>query len=204
MVLLWSLLGFLAGSIPFAFLIGKLLFHIDIRSYGDGNPGATNLWKARGFGWGAIAYIFDFLKGALPVGLCFYLFHITDWGIVPVALAPVAGHAFSPFLKFHGGKAIATTYGIWAGLTIWEVPLMLVLSTYLFSAFQKIHSWIQVITMLSLLGFILIRFTNQPSLYPFIAVWAGNFAIIVIRHFSELRCWPQPQPWILKLRKRNQ
>jgi glycerol-3-phosphate acyltransferase PlsY len=204
MVILWSVMGFFLGSIPFALLIGKLVFKIDIRNYGDGNPGATNLWKAKSLGWGAVAYIFDFLKGALPAWLCFNVFNITDWGIIPVALAPVAGHAFSPFLKFRGGKAIATTYGMWAGLTLWEVPVFLALSTFFFSAFQKVHSWIQVVVMLSLLGFILLRFPGQPSFYPFVAIWMANFIIILIKHSDELHCWPQPQPWILKIRKKHQ
>lgn len=204
MVILWSLAGFFVGSIPFALLIGKLLFKTDIRKYGDGNPGSTNLWKARGFGWAAVAYFFDFAKGALPAGICYYLLHITDWSIVPIALAPIAGHAFSPFLKFRGGKAIATTYGVWAGLTVWEVPVFLALSTFFFSAFQKVHSWIQVIVMISLLIFILIRFPGEIVFYPFIAIWIFNLLIIVIKHSNELHCWPQLQPWIFKLRKKHQ
>jgi acyl phosphate:glycerol-3-phosphate acyltransferase len=203
-VIIWSLAGFFVGSIPFALIIGKLVFKIDIRNYGDGNPGATNLWKAKSFGWGAFAYFFDFFKGALPAGICFYLLNITDWGIVPIALAPIAGHAFSPFLRFNGGKAIATTYGVWAGLTFWEVPVFLALSTFFFSAFQKVHSWIQFIVMVSLLGFILLRFPGQSFFYPFIAIWMGNFMIIVIKHAGELHCRPEPQPWILKLRKKHQ
>lgn len=204
MVIFWSLLGFFVGSIPFALLIGKTVFKIDIRNYGDGNPGATNLWKAKSFGWGAVAYLFDFIKGAIPAGLCFYFFNITDWGILPVALAPIAGHAFSPFLRFNGGKAIATTYGVWAGLTIWEVPVFLVIATFFFSAIQKVHSWIQVSVMLSLLVFILLRFAGQPFFYPFIAICMGNFIIILIKHSAELHCWPQAQPWILRLRKKHQ
>ena len=203
MVILWSLAGFFVGSIPFALLIGKLLFKIDIRKYGDGNPGATNLGKAKGFVWVVVAGFFDFLKGAIPAGVCYYLLDITDWGIVPIALAPIAGHAFSPFLKFKGGKAIAATYGVWAGLTIWEVPVFLALSTFFFSVFQKVHSWIQVIVMMSLLVFILIRFPGEPALYPFIAIWTFNFLIIVVKHSNELHCWPQPQPWIYKLRKKH-
>lgn len=202
-VIFWTLLGFLLGSVPFALLIGKLCFKIDIRNYGDGNPGATNLWKAKGFGWGVLAYIFDFFKGAVPAGLCLYIFNITDWGIVPIALAPIAGHAFSPFLRFNGGKAIATSYGVWAGLTIWEAPVFLAVITYFFSIFQKVHSWIQVATMLAFLVFLLLRFQGQPIYYPFMCIWLGNLLIIVIKHINELHCWPQLQPWILKLWKKR-
>ena len=203
MVIFWTLIGFFIGSIPFALVIGKLLFGIDIRKYGDGNPGATNLWKAKNVGWAAVAAFLDFSKGVIPVAICFYLFEIRDWGIVPIALGPIAGHAFSPFLKFRGGKAIAATYGVWGGLTLWEAPLFMALTTFLFSAFQKIHSWIQVIVMLSLFGFILIRFPAHACFYQFIAIWMGNSLIIVIKHSDELHCWPQLQPRIMNLRKRH-
>jgi len=198
-----TVLGFLLGSIPFAVLIGKLFLNIDIRNYGDGNPGSTNLWKATNFGWGALAYIFDFLKGTIPAALGFFLFDIQDFGIVPVALAPIAGHAFSPLLRFRGGKAIAATYGVWAGLTVWEVPIFLAATTLLVSIFQKVHSWTQILVSLASLVFLLVRFQHEPYLYPFIGVWLGNFIIISIKHASELRCLPQGQPWMLKVRGKS-
>ncbi len=105
-ILLWTALGFLSGSLPFSVWLGKLLTRSDIRRYGDGNPGATNAWRAGGWQIGVPALLLDFLKRALPVGLARFWAGVDGWGLIPIALAPVLGHAFSPFLRFRGGKAI--------------------------------------------------------------------------------------------------
>ena len=65
-----------------------------------------------------LAMALDISKGALPVGLAYQQWGIQDWRIIPITLAPVAGHAFSPFLGGKGGKALATAFGVWIGLAI--------------------------------------------------------------------------------------
>jgi len=97
----------------------------DIRQYGDGNPGAFNVFCAGGKGWGWLAILLDGLKGAIPVGLANYWIGLEGWPLVVVAIAPILGHAYSPFLKFRGGKALAVTFGVWTGLTLWLVPTIL-------------------------------------------------------------------------------
>jgi len=119
---LWSLLGFLLGSVPFSYWSGRLLLKTDVRQYGDGNPGGANAWKAGGWRIGLVAIFLDIAKGLLPVVLA-RRYGVADWGLVPIALAPVLGHAFTPFLGFHGGKALAATGGVWLGLIGVEAPL---------------------------------------------------------------------------------
>jgi glycerol-3-phosphate acyltransferase PlsY len=126
----WFLVGFIAGSIPFSLWVGKIAIHTDIRTVGDGNPGGTNVWKAGGRFWAILAVLLDGFKGAIPVGLAYYVYKINGWMLIPVALAPLLGHMFSPFLKFHGGKGLATTFGIWLGLTSWLGPTALGLSFF--------------------------------------------------------------------------
>ena len=123
--LLWIAFAFFCGSLPFSVWLGKIALRKDIRQYGDANPGAANVFRAGSKGWGAIAILLDILKGAIPVGLANYGAGITDWSLALIAIAPVAGHAFSPFLRFKGGKAIAVSLGIWCGLTLYQVPLVL-------------------------------------------------------------------------------
>lgn len=103
--------GFLAGGIPFSLIVGKLFARVDIRTVADGNPGATNVIRAAGWKAGVPAIILDISKGYLPVALARH-YGLADWALVPVALAPILGHAFSPFLKFHGGKALGATGGV--------------------------------------------------------------------------------------------
>ncbi|MDZ7339070.1 MAG: glycerol-3-phosphate acyltransferase [candidate division KSB1 bacterium] len=127
--ILWTALGFLSGSLMFSYWLGRLVGK-DVRTVGDGNPGAANAIKAAGPLIGVTGGVLDFLKGAIPVGAAVgppWTHGTTSWNwhLVPIAVAPVLGHLFSPWLAGHGGKGIAVTFGVWAGLTGWEVPSVL-------------------------------------------------------------------------------
>lgn len=196
--ILWTLVGFAAGSIPFSLWLGRLALRRDIRDYGDGNPGAANAWRAGTWRVGVPAVLLDFLKGALPVSLACYRFGVAGWALVPVALAPVLGHAFSPFLRGHGGKAVATTFGVWTGLTLWEGPTVLGLSVALFGRLQTVDGWTVMVGMLSLLGWWLLRGITGPLL----AVWCGNVAVLAWKHRRELQGPPQLRPWLQRLLQR--
>ena len=100
----YTILAFFLGSLPFSIWIGRVTTEKDIRKYGDHNPGATNVLRAGSRGGFLLAMILDICKGAVPVGLAYQQWGIQDWRIVPITLAPVAGHAFSPFLGGKGGK----------------------------------------------------------------------------------------------------
>ncbi len=181
--LLWALIGFLLGSIPFSVYLGKLLAHRDITKYGDGNPGAINAWKAGGYKIGISALWLDFLKGAIPVGIAHFVFKIEGIGLVFVSLAPVMGHAFSPFLKFCGGKSIAVTFGIWTGLTLWAGPTILGLSLGIFYLLKIADAWTVIFSMFVLAVYILLRQNNVFI----IAIWIFNLLILVWKHRYELR-----------------
>lgn len=124
-VILWTILAALCGSLPLAYWIGRSALGVDIRHYGDGNPGAMNVWRAGGRGWFVIALLLEFLKGAIPIWLARAWGGLEGWSLLPPVLAAPLGHAFSPFLGFRGGKAIAVTFGVWSGWTLWQVPLLL-------------------------------------------------------------------------------
>ena len=106
--------SYLVGALPTGYLLVKWTRHLDVRTVGSGNVGATNVTRAAGKGWGLIVLLLDIAKGALAtVGLA-------RWG-VPAAtpavqlacgLAAVLGHNFPVFLKFRGGKGVATTLGV--------------------------------------------------------------------------------------------
>lgn len=119
----FSILGFVLGSVPFSLLLARLHGE-DISKIADGNPGATNAWRAGGPKIGIPALLLDFLKGAFPVYLAVSS-GLLGWSLVPVILSPPLGHAFSPWLRFRGGKSVAVTFGVWAGVTTWLVPTVL-------------------------------------------------------------------------------
>jgi acyl phosphate:glycerol-3-phosphate acyltransferase len=179
--IIWTAASFLAGSIPFSVVLGKLFSAGDIRSVGDGNPGAANAWKAGGARVGVPALLLDFLKGALPVGLALH-YGAAGYALAAVALAPVAGHAFSPFLRFRGGKAVAVTVGVWTGLTLWEGPVFLGFLFVLLYLFQENDAWSVIIALAALLGLLLYRWFVPEMLL----IWAGNISIVTFKHFADL------------------
>ena len=204
-VLLWTAIGFASGSLPFSIWLGRRLLRKDITQFGDANPGATNVLRAGGKKAGALALLLDTLKALIPVGLAYYWVGITDWGLVPVALAPIVGHAFSPFLGFKGGKAVATTLGTWMALTVWEGPTVGGLLVLLFTKLFGANGWAVVFAMIGMLIYFVVTpealngFGVRPPLPILVAIWAGNFLILVIKHRGDLSHPPRlkqrtPQP----------
>ena len=121
-VMVWSvwLLGaYLVGAIPFGFLIGKMR-GVDVRMVGSKNIGATNVYRTVGKKWGFLAFFCDFFKGFVPVVLAQ---RFGGDGHLPLAvgLMTVVGHMFTCFMKFKGGKGIATGFGMLVGLLPWLV-----------------------------------------------------------------------------------
>ncbi|MFN4179573.1 MAG: glycerol-3-phosphate acyltransferase [Armatimonadota bacterium] len=197
-VLFWTIVGFFSGSLPFSFWLGWLVARVDIRRYGDGNPGATNAWRVGGWRVGVPALLLDYLKGMMPVAIARFWNGVDGWGLVPVALAPVLGHAFSPFLRFQGGKAIASTFGIWGGLTFWVGPTVMGLTMTLAFAINKTDAWSAILGMVFLGVYLMLSNTTEPLL----VVWAGNLAIVIWKHRYDLRTPPQFRPWLQRLLRR--
>jgi len=196
----WSIIGFFAGSFPFSVWLGNLIIRTDIRQFGDHNPGSMNAWKGGGPKLGIPALILDYLKGAIPVYMAAYIFSISDWPLVPVSLAPVCGHAFSPFLKFRGGRGIAVTFGIWSGLTLWEGPTILGAFLAIFLLFQADDRWTFILGMLGLLGYLL---WQETASYVYV-IWSVNLLVFCIMSRRDLGTLPRPRRWVFKiLRRRN-
>jgi glycerol-3-phosphate acyltransferase PlsY len=193
--LLWIAFAFFCGSLPFSVWLGKTALRTDIRQFGDANPGAANVFRAGSKGWGAVAILLDILKGALPVGLANYGAHITDWSLALIAIAPIAGHAFSPFLRFKGGKAIAVSLGIWCGLTLYQVPLVLGLILGILIALFTNNGWSTVLGFASLSVYLLIIAAPLWML----GVWLGNVIIIVWKHRADLKQSTTFRPWVKHL-----
>ena len=130
--------SYLIGSIPFGLLIGKIN-KIDIRDHGSGNIGATNVLRTLGKKWGYCCFLLDFLKGFTPV-MCFKMIimnsdapdTVKSYAIPLLVFATVGGHVFSLFLKFKGGKGIATSAGAIMALAPYPVLVVLVIWILLF------------------------------------------------------------------------
>lgn len=188
---LWTVAAFLIGSLPFSVWVGRRVLHKDITQYGDANPGATNVMRAGSKTAGVLALALDLLKGCIPVSLAYYAAGFTDWRITPIALAPIAGHAFSPLLHWRGGKAMATTLGVWMALTVWEGPLIGGLLLWLFSWLVGANGWAVLFMFLCMLPILLVlppgwHLLGQP-LAPALtaAIWVGNLVIVAYKYRAD-------------------
>lgn len=117
-ILLAVLASYLLGSIPTAYIAGRLLRGIDIRTQGSGNVGATNVFRVLGPKPGAAVLAIDMAKGALAVTAVPALFGLVPnhWDTLACGLVAVLGHDFTVFLRFKGGKGVATSCGVFLGL----------------------------------------------------------------------------------------
>jgi len=181
-------LQFLSGSIMYSYILAKIN-NVDLKKIRDGNPGSSNLWRAKGFKWGVLALGLDYFKGTFPL----FLFIASDslankYVISLAALAAVAGHAFSPMLKFKGGKAVATTFGAWSVLTKWEAPVILGGVFSLFSLLKRKttaeeDSFRVLLGLIVLSIYVLYKALNQET--HLLVFYLGNFTILAMKHWKD-------------------
>ena len=110
-ITIYCIWAIFSGSVPFGFFVIKLSGMGDVRAYGSGNIGATNVMRTGGNLLGIITLILDAAKGFFPVFLAKRVGHLEPEALTLVILAAVVGHMFTPWLKFRGGKGVATAMG---------------------------------------------------------------------------------------------
>src|SRR5262249_6431989 len=108
-VIVGVVLSYLLGSVPFGVIVGRAR-GVDIFKAGSGNIGATNVGRVLGRKSGVLVFVLDFLKGALPTAIMYLAFGVTAG--VAAGLAAFLGHLFPAYLRFHGGKGVATGFGV--------------------------------------------------------------------------------------------
>lgn len=191
---IFILFSFFCGSLPFSVWVGKIFLGVDIRQFGDGNPGATNVFRAGNNYAGLLALILDISKAAVPVGLAYNNLNIRGIPMFMIAIAPILGHAFSPFLRFRGGKAIGTAFGVWIGLTIWKASLPGALAAGIGILLLTPSIWSVVLGLTAILATLLIWLPDPLLLW----VWFAEGIIIAWTHRFELRRKPQLRSWLSK------
>lgn len=183
--LFWAFLSFLSGSVMYSYLIPKILYKKDITKISkDGNPGCGNVFTCIGIPCGILCLLLELAKGALPVWLSLRYLNPGNLMFAGVMAAPVLGHAFSPMLKNHGGKAIAVTFGALIGLCTHSALLfILAASLVVFSVIIRItpHS-LRVMTsyLVTAIGAVLLLRDPVICLGTFIIT-----AVVVYRHIGD-------------------
>jgi glycerol-3-phosphate acyltransferase PlsY len=195
---LWCLGAFLAGSIPFGLLLVKLAGKGDVRDHGSGNIGATNVSRVGGKALGIVTLLLDIFKGWLPVWLC-ARFGPVGLGLSLVALSAVLGHVFTPWLKFQGGKGVATTLGAALAFNPW----MVVPSMGLFAAILLLTRFVSLGSILgaAALPFTVTALASAGGAWS-IGLWALVAFIVIAKHHenigrllkgTESRLWGGPK-----------
>ena len=180
------LAGFLIGAIPFA-KVAMLGTGIDITKEGSGNPGFNNVLRVtKNWRRGGVALIGDIFKGYIALMLL-GRGEVSAMALWLIGIAAVVGHCWSPFLKFNGGKGVATTVGVLLFLE-WKITLVC-LPLYLILRFlgRKVH-WRQegaiasLLTMFVISAVVLSVWGMQPGIFAYLM-----FAIVFVRHVPNLR-----------------
>lgn len=192
MIVWLTLCTFLCGSLMFSYWIGVAL-KLNIRSIGDGNPGAANLWKMAGYKYGMTGVALDFAKGYLPLMLIMHFELVNGYELIPVALAPMYGHAFSPFLKGKGGKGIAVTFGVWSAITYFEASLAYAVILALFQVVAKIRVKggrlsTEADSLHTTFGLVLlaIYLWIRPFAIEYLWIWLGNIVLLLYTNRVQL------------------
>ncbi|MFZ0534077.1 MAG: glycerol-3-phosphate acyltransferase [Anaerolineales bacterium] len=187
-------IAFTFGSFPFSVWLGKLLLGVDVRQYGDGNPGAANVFLTGNKLVGVVSLILDVSKAAAPVGFAYFNMGIRGTVMALIAIAPILGHVFSPFLHFRGGKALAVALGVWIGLTIWKASLVGVIGTVVGIALMTSSGW-AVMLGLAMILITLLLWIPDPLL---LMVWVSEMLILAWTHRYDLRQRPELRSWLTR------
>ena len=192
---LLSIAAFCLGACPFSVFIGKFLLHKDIRHYGDGNPGAFNVFRAGGRKAGILALVVEIGKGVPFVFLSHSVYDLAGVPVAVIGISAILGHAFSPFLKFKGGKALAVTGGVILALPLYNVFLAFMLLLFLAFLFIEVDSWIIMFGTGGTLIYVIT--TTGYSWETFFM--ASVFVILAIKHFDDLCTFPTFRIKVLNL-----
>lgn len=188
MMIFLVIFAYLIGSIPSGYLLVKYKYGDDIRKFGSGNIGATNVERYSGKKVGNIIKLCDISKGVIPVIISDILLktNVINYDrallLTLVAVATILGHNYTIFLKFKGGKGVATTVGAF----IYILPIPMICTAICFFGLKLITKIVSIRSMISaLVLFLLTLFLGYNTSYVYGTLFA--FVLIVIRHKANIK-----------------
>ncbi|WP_286976034.1 glycerol-3-phosphate 1-O-acyltransferase PlsY [Acetomicrobium sp. UBA5826] len=176
------LLAYLLGSAPMGYLVVKLVKGDDIRKYGSGNIGATNVGRVMGKKWAIAVGIFDITKGGLALLIARVLGVSSPQLLSLLGVVAVLGHNFPVWLKFKGGKGVATSFGV----IFMFYPLASILGGVVWYCVMKVSRYVSLASMISLASTpIWLKLFDADIFY----IVASSFLafLTIVRHHANIR-----------------
>ncbi|WP_337121783.1 glycerol-3-phosphate 1-O-acyltransferase PlsY [Staphylococcus aureus] len=187
MIIVMLLLSYLIGAFPSGFVIGKLFFKKDIRQFGSGNTGATNSFRVLGRPAGFLVTFLDIFKGFITVFFPLWLPVHADGPIstfftngLIVGLFAILGHVYPVYLKFQGGKAVATSAGVVLGVN----PILLLILAIIFFIVLKIFKYVSLASIVAAICCVIGSLIIQDHILLVVSFLVS--IILIIRHRSNI------------------
>ena len=180
--------SYLVAAVPFALVVGKGYYKVDLREHGSGNLGATNVYRVLGWRAGLVVAVLDIAKGSAAVGLAALLTPADfvalqrDWLLLAAAIAAVLGHSYSPYIRFKGGKGVATAAGALLFITplAWPFLFVALVGTAIVTRYVSLGS---IVAALMYPPLCLMFYRDRPA----VLVAAFSLAAVVLwRHRTNM------------------
>lgn len=181
----WMFVSYFIGSLPTGYLVARIFRGVDIRTVGSGSIGATNVRRLMGQGWAVFVTLVDMLKGALALLLTVESASSDPWLLSLSALAAVLGHNYPVWLKFRGGKGVATTYGTMFFIWPYNSFAIVLMSGALWYAVMTSTRYVSLASMVSLLALPAFFWMLDAPL-PFILLALLLALLAMFRHRSNV------------------
>ena len=175
-------LGYLLGAIPFGYLLVRGRSGQDVRAAGSGSIGATNVTRAAGPALGALTLLLDLAKGYAAVALASWLTgNITV--MATAGFAAIVGHSFPVFLRFRGGKSVATGVGVFAYFT--PLPLLAALGVWI--VVVAIWRYVSLGSILAAAAYPVLAMAFEHPPFAVSAAAVAGASLIIVRHYANIR-----------------
>ncbi len=181
-------ISYLVGSIPSGYIVGRALKGIDVREFGSGAIGATNVMRTLGRGPFLGVLLADALKGYIPVLVTWFVFE--SHGLqVASGLAAVLGHDFPLYIGFRGGRGVATSFGVYAALAMPVSVSLLAVGLFIMLTFRYMSLMSLVMVPLGALVLLVFAILGVGDDYTYTKAVFGAFAtaLVLVRHLGNIR-----------------
>ncbi len=176
-----AVLAYLLGNVQCAILLSKFKYHDDIRNHGSGNAGSTNMLRVFGLKPGLITFAGDFIKGMLAVVIGRSI--AGELGAYVASLFVVLGHDFPAFMRFKGGKGVASTFGI-----AWMLnPLYALVVTLYAAVMLYLTRTVAIVSLTGVMVYLILTLVFQLHNMPFVILVAMLFLLITLRHTENIK-----------------